>query len=76
MTDEAHATLWQVLRPGQVKELTDLSRWAIAPGDSTITMIWLPMARLKIEETGAGDCWITNLNTAAPDKVRARKIFG
>jgi hypothetical protein len=76
MAEEENASLWRVLRDGCELELGDLSRWEVAPGDSTITVLWLPTNRLKIEYTGAGDSWITNLDTATPDKVRARKIFG
>ena len=64
-----------MLREGRVLELGDFSRWEVGPGDSTITVLWLPTNRLKIDDTGHGDVWITNLDTATPDKVRARKIF-
>ena len=63
--------MWQ----GRLLELGDMSRYEVGPGDIPITALWLPTNRLIIEETGTGDCWITNLDTALPDKVRARKIF-
>jgi|RhiMetdeSRZDD1v2_1073273.scaffolds.fasta_scaffold1392569_1 hypothetical protein len=76
MSEDENASLVRVRLDGRELELGDLSRWEVDPGDSTITVLWLPTNRLKVEDTEAGDSWITNLDTAGPDKVRARKIFG
>jgi len=74
MSDEA--SLLRILRHGRELELTDLSRWEIAIGDSTMTIIWTPTARLRVDEVD-DDLYpfrITNLDTSQPDVVRARKI--
>jgi len=76
MSEDENASLLRVRVDGRALELGDLSRWEVDPGDSAITVLWLPTNRLKVEDTEAGDSWITNLDTATPDKVRARKIFG
>ena len=74
MSDEA--SLLRVLSHGRQLELTDLSRWEIAVGDSTMTIIWTPTARLSVDEVD-DDLYpytIANLDTSEPDVVRARKI--
>jgi hypothetical protein len=66
----------RVLKDGTVLELMDGSRWEIPVGNNTMTLIWLPTARVTIEENEEDEMFpyrITNLDTYGPEVVRARR---
>jgi hypothetical protein len=53
-----------VSRNGLQLTLTDGSRWDIAVGDHTLTLIWTPTARVTIEDSPEDELYpyrITNL---------------
>lgn len=57
--------------------LSDLSEWDINPGDSTKTACWYSTQRIILEKSETDSFYsyvLTNLDTATPDKARARKI--
>lgn len=70
-------SILHVRKNGTVLELMDGSQWGIPVGDNTMTLIWLPTARVTIEENEEDESYpyrITNLDTYGPEVVRARKI--
>jgi len=64
----------EVNEDGLKISLMDGSSWSVNPGDSTKTICWYPTQRIKIKENSDGTCTLTNLDTAAPDKIRASRI--
>ena len=52
------------------------SKWSISPGDISKTIIWYPTQRIVVEESHDDiyTHFLTNLDTAAPDKVKATRI--
>jgi hypothetical protein len=70
-------SILRVCKNGTVLELLDGSQWEIPVGDNTKTLIWLPTARVTIEENEEDESYpycVTNLDTSGPEVVRARRI--
>ena len=71
------ASVMEIRNGGLEVVLSDLSEWDINPGDSTKTACWYPTQRITLERSeteGFYSYILTNLDTATPDKARARKI--
>ena len=65
-------------RNGLQLDLMDGSRWEVAVGDNTMTLIWLPTARVIVEEHAEDKLYpyrITNLDTYGPEVVRAMRTW-
>jgi hypothetical protein len=61
-------SILRVRKGGAVLELMDGSQWEIPIGEHTMTLIWLPTARVTIEENEEDEIYsyrITNLDTSA-----------
>jgi len=67
-------SILEIKEDGFEVSLMDGSNWSVNPGDSTKTICWYPTQRIKIKENSDGTFTLTNLDTAAPDKVRASRI--
>jgi len=68
------STILEVNEDGLEVSLMDGSTWSINPGDSTKSSCWYSTQRIEIKEDDDGFCTLTNLDTAAPDRVKASRI--
>lgn len=70
-------SILEVNEDGLEVSLIDGSNWQINPGDISKTICWYATQRIKIEENvnEAYSHTLINLDTAAPDKAKASRIF-
>ena len=52
--------------------LSDGTIWDVQPGDNTISGCWSPGQRVAVTWLSDGAAIIENLDTAAPNKIKAR----
>lgn len=68
-------SVMKIHKDGLEISLMNGSKWRIVHiGDMTKTIIWYPTQRIKIEESEDNKYILTNLDTAAPDKIEASRI--
>lgn len=64
-------TIMEVSEDGLEIALMDCSAWQPENiGDITITCLWYPTMRIKIEKNNKGEYTLTNLDTSTPDKIK------
>jgi len=65
----------KVHKDGVEVSLMNGSKWRVVHiGDITRTIIWYPTQRIIIEELEDNKYLMTNLDTAAPDKIEVSRI--
>jgi len=69
-------TILEISGDGLEISLMDGSTWSLRNlGDCTKTVCWYATQRIKIKDNDDGTCTLTNLDTAAPDKIKAARAF-